>query len=950
MACARRNSLGVTPDVEDWNGVRTRTRNKEVRPGECVKPAPKAPAGAAKARKEAEKAHKEREQAAKAHKEAEAIQAIAAIEQDATVDYSVEKTPRPPNGPQRLGRRAKKPLPQAQLLVGTDLSEPSGEEFVPGSEQGSTTQGDTELTDEVGTDIKGTVKKKKGPAKKKDIRAQVNRLKDNAASSKAMNVNSKATAQSYPTQKRVYERVESSENERLSKRKKALATPQMDSWSAEVTTTPVEGPDSYSEALEARESEAENPESSRQVVGKYKDHGGKGMRRQHIVAPSNSMDVDSPELTTAHDQGWADSWEQEPLRESDDGAYDHVPNQSSNGYSNGWEAKRQADSQRDVNSYSGPENDYDWYAEQTMTAVQVETTAAPMDDIIDQEEVAGGSAVPEDHVHAARVSDTACPKKPNPKATIQHWASSIPAQAKPKGKSISSLPTLTSSGTSRNSRSSQITSTARSAIQANVKVRVATPVEDPTVEQVGGLSDCDEMAGPERIYAHESPPKGKRRLDSSDLTKAAAQRDPWGLGGDDAIITALQQIANAFLENGETYVDQLVYTTALQRLSDAWRNPTASVALSVVHAFFEGQDEYRESNLARQEFATEQLKTLSFLFPDDEESQESLAFTGPLVLGTFTRYLSAVDGATDDIAGLDFPDRDQMPRGALVLAATAVERAFSFWSKGLLTIEAMRAARPGCAPKLSSQQVNNANMTETTRTPAFSAVLWKAITDNYMRSAQSLDKDDMKYIFMRTKTFGKLTGAIGGSDSTGTSQAVPDDPRCRLVRPRGQRLDKKERAFDDNSGRAPSSVQSRSVTPALHQITPAPRPVAPASHQAVATSHQPAPRPVSRQAVATSHQPAQITPTPRPVAPVATSHRPAPRPVSRQAVATSYQPAPNPVPHQAVATSHQAPYQAPRPRPVSSSRKGTAHVAPEPSCQSADFLPRGFCSSKSRIL
>jgi hypothetical protein len=67
----------------------------------------------------------------------------------------------------------------------------------------------------------------------------------------------------------------------------------------------------------------------------------------------------------------------------------------------------------------------------------------------------------------------------------------------------------------------------------------------------------------------------------------------------------------------------------LQRLADSWRSSIGSTALSILIAFFESQDNLRDSDESRAEFADDALDKLRFCYKkadgDDEEVSVYLA-------------------------------------------------------------------------------------------------------------------------------------------------------------------------------------------------------------------------------------------------------------------------------------------------------------------------------------
>ena len=115
---------------------------------------------------------------------------------------------------------------------------------------------------------------------------------------------------------------------------------------------------------------------------------------------------------------------------------------------------------------------------------------------------------------------------------VVDWAAEIPGNAKPASRasshiaarshiaasrSKSGVPSLTA-GTSRSSAPSVLTNGVRIIVSRGMtdsaKVKAETAPEI-TIMSNGGLSDNDETNGEERLAAVNSPPKGKKRVDSN---------------------------------------------------------------------------------------------------------------------------------------------------------------------------------------------------------------------------------------------------------------------------------------------------------------------------------------------------------------------------------------------------------------------------------------------------
>jgi hypothetical protein len=109
---------------------------------------------------------------------------------------------------------------------------------------------------------------------------------------------------------------------------------------------------------------------------------------------------------------------------------------------------------------------------------------------------------------------------PKSSAVIKKWSSTVPAHM--KSESTSQGPKSTSSrtligGASRSSANSVLTDNIKvisHQYSDQVKIKVESRAADVISLSDGGLSDNDELHGKERESAINSPPKGKKRINS----------------------------------------------------------------------------------------------------------------------------------------------------------------------------------------------------------------------------------------------------------------------------------------------------------------------------------------------------------------------------------------------------------------------------------------------------
>jgi len=127
------------------------------------------------------------------------------------------------------------------------------------------------------------------------------------------------------------------------------------------------------------------------------------------------------------------------------------------------------------------------------------------------------------------LSDASRKKQKHSSAAINEWASEIPRNVRPGFPSRA--PTKSTSSRAKSSARSLTghrLSTASSVLTKNVKITRYQPSDlikvkaepalasdvVPETQANGGLSDNDEMRGEERLAAINSPPKGKKRVNS----------------------------------------------------------------------------------------------------------------------------------------------------------------------------------------------------------------------------------------------------------------------------------------------------------------------------------------------------------------------------------------------------------------------------------------------------
>jgi hypothetical protein len=155
------------------------------------------------------------------------------------------------------------------------------------------------------------------------------------------------------------------------------------------------------------------------------------------------------------------------------------------------------------------------------------------------------------------------------------------------------------------------------------------------------------------------------------------------------------------------------YIQAVQRLSDSWRNVIGSNGIAIILAFFASQDDYRDSDTARQEFASELLVDLRFAYWDADHDDKDVSlssitlytclivtsqkwkglFRNPFILQTFASHFSAIEGA-ENILGIHNV-KTAAAYGALGLCIASVSTSFVLLL-GCANLELGRASAEAC--------------------------------------------------------------------------------------------------------------------------------------------------------------------------------------------------------------------------------------------------------------
>ncbi|KAH9961449.1 hypothetical protein BGW80DRAFT_1463801 [Lactifluus volemus] len=209
----------------------------------------------------------------------------------------------------------------------------------------------------------------------------------------------------------------------------------------------------------------------------------------------------------------------------------------------------------------------------------------------------------------------------------------------------------------------------------------------------------------------------------------AVQRDVWGFSGKRAV-DAMQTIWNAIYDGNIPYKirvsDCPVYSVAQQRLSDSWRGAIGFAALNQVVSMFYFNDYAFPSDEACRSYAQHQLTDQRFLYSKPTEGKG--LFFGNDFLQVFAVHFNIVRGMKD------LQPVDLLPVGVAGLCAAAVERAYSLWAFGNITIE-----------RASQKKTNHYPLTPTEHLwdTSFSDSVWGVTTRDITGAIQATIHEDM---------------------------------------------------------------------------------------------------------------------------------------------------------------------------------------------------------------
>ena len=235
----------------------------------------------------------------------------------------------------------------------------------------------------------------------------------------------------------------------------------------------------------------------------------------------------------------------------------------------------------------------------------------------------------------------------------------------------------------------------------------------------------------------------------------------------------------------------LIIYQVSQRLSK-WRSGFGSATIAILNAFFNDNDEYRESNDMRQGFAMHMLDKLRFVYRhakgNDPKVHVNLFYNVRLTkhdlcrnsvasfvvllscrLSPLTSMLFRVrNGSMGSMKGIHHrrlvqhlawqPLRYVITHiSNLLLIYTQVERVLMLWSSGNLTIEIVQEAKDAKKAIKLPIMINPVTGRQSVRYSAFSEVSWGKPTRSFIKSTKNLADEAVEVIMDEAKDFARVS-------------------------------------------------------------------------------------------------------------------------------------------------------------------------------------------------
>ncbi|KAI0245227.1 hypothetical protein BJV78DRAFT_1356894 [Lactifluus subvellereus] len=361
-----------------------------------------------------------------------------------------------------------------------------------------------------------------------------------------------------------------------------------------------------------------------------------------------------------------------------------------------------------------------------------------------------------------------------PSGRVKNWIAHVPQGAPPE-----SAGRPNSAGSIHTATSTTIHSNACSTKLSNV-VLVAGKTQASNSEPVGvslgpgGFEDEDETE--EREHALSSPIKGNQQLSSAGIVKVTVgaaspvsrskhsaanrrkdkytnsdlppgckennvwrrtliltyiqymsnQKNAWGIQDNDAIVIlqGIWDYVYGARVPAKIGIVGPIFAVADQRLCE-WRGAFGSAALMFLNTFF--SDSGYDTDEARREFSREALSDYAFLYAKVVRKDGK----------TFATHLTSTRDAIS-VRPLGDPGK---PKGALALAATAVERALTLWNDGLISLDSLKLAQRSSSASGIIKLINKSTGKKLGKSTDFTQANWASVTMEYLSSINSNFRD-----------------------------------------------------------------------------------------------------------------------------------------------------------------------------------------------------------------
>ncbi|KAF8259051.1 hypothetical protein EI94DRAFT_1814058 [Lactarius quietus] len=238
------------------------------------------------------------------------------------------------------------------------------------------------------------------------------------------------------------------------------------------------------------------------------------------------------------------------------------------------------------------------------------------------------------------------------------------------------------------------------------------------------------------------------------------QPNPW-LIPDDVAVPVLQVIWDTIYTNKVPWTmtaGDCVFECVTQRLYE-WRSSFKSAADIMLEQFFncEDNEEMFEDYEVRHIWAEDMLVKCKFVWAVYEDGKQSGLMRAPFILQVFATHLNSITDAVDvpslqatnwDIHGEASLAAKYPPKGALALAATAVERTLQLWAEGNMKPPSSEPVRKQSNKPVikATSNLNPQTGVVSSITSMFSVDNWGVTTRNYLKSIEKMKAGSLETI------------------------------------------------------------------------------------------------------------------------------------------------------------------------------------------------------------